>query len=171
MSRTAIYIITVVILIVFFSSWAGFAQEVPGAPVRIYPAEKDPFVAGLLSWLMMGTGQMYCNEYTKGSIFIAADLVDKVALIFLISHINSKYAPSSGEIININWDSFDSGTKIITLLYFAGSLTFRFYNVIDAVNSANNYNRRYFSQRSEEGFDFSLGQDIMSVEYKFRFDE
>jgi hypothetical protein len=172
MGRTAIYIITVVILIVFFSSWIGFAQEeVPSTSVRVFPAEKDPFVAGLLSWLMMGTGQMYCHEYTKGSIFIAADLVDKVALVLLVSHINSKYAPSSGEIINIKWDSFDPGTKIITLLYFAGSLTLRFYNVIDAVNSANNYNRRYFTQRSEEGLDFSLGQDMLSVEYKFRFDE
>ena len=169
MSRKVLYIV----LIVFFTSWAGFAQqeEAPGAPVRIYPAEKDPFVAGLLSWLMMGTGQMYCHEYTKGSIFIAADLVDKVALVLLISHINSKYAPSSGEIININWDSFDSGTKVLTLLYFAGSLTLRFYNVIDAVNSANNYNRRYFAQPREEGFDFSLGQDMLSVEYTIRFDE
>ena len=82
MSRTAIVAVTVVVLIAFLSPWMGFAQQntLQDAPVRVYP-EKDPFVAGLLSWLMMGTGQMYCREYTKGSIFIAADLADKTAFV------------------------------------------------------------------------------------------
>jgi hypothetical protein len=172
MSRTAIVAVTVVVLIAFLSPWMGFAQQntLQDAPVRVYP-EKDPFVAGLLSWLMMGTGQMYCREYTKGSIFIAADLADKTAFVLLVSHINSKYAPGSGEIININWNAFDTGTKVLTIAYFVGSLALRFYNVLDAVDSANRYNERFFSPRREEGFDFSLDVDSVGAGYTIRFEE
>jgi TM2 domain-containing membrane protein YozV len=76
-----------------------------------YTDYKDPFIAGLLSWFMMGIGQFYCKEYTKGSIFIAADLADKTSLILLISYINSRYSQSD-QIIYINWSAFDPGTKV-----------------------------------------------------------
>jgi hypothetical protein len=172
MRRTAVVAILVVVLSGFISPWAGFAQQkkLQDVPVRVYP-EKDPFVAGFLSWLMMGTGQMYCREYTKGSIFIAADLIDKTAFVLLVSYINNKYAPSSGEIININWNAFDTGTKAVTLLYLVGSLSLRFYSVIDAVESANKYNERFFSPRREEGLDFSLSANSVGLEYTIRFDE
>jgi len=169
MSRTVIYAITILVLAAFLVPCTGLAQE-SSPPVRAYP-EKDPFIAGLLSWLMMGTGQMYCREYTKGSIFIAADLIDKAALVLLISHINSTYAPQSGEIININFSAFDTGTQALTILYLVGSLSLRAYNVIDAMNSAKKYNERMFSPRRQEGLDFSLGADNVSVEYTIRFDK
>ncbi|MBN2322858.1 MAG: hypothetical protein JXQ30_03925 [Spirochaetes bacterium] len=169
MKRTAMVTVAILVLVALLVPCAGLAQE-NTPPVRPYP-EKDPFIAGLLSWLMMGTGQMYCREYTKGSIFIAADLVDKIALILLISHINSTYAPQSGEIININFSSFDTGTQALTLLYLVGSLSLRAYSVIDAMNSAKKYNERIFAPRRQEGLDFSLGADRVSVEYTIRFDK
>ncbi len=169
MSRTAICAITILVLAALLAPCAGLAQET-NPPVRAYP-EKDPFIAGILSWLMMGTGQMYCREYTKGSIFIAADLIDKAALVLLISHINSRYAPQSGEIININFSAFDTGTQALTLLYLVGSLSLRAYSVIDAMNSAKKYNERIFAPRRQEGLDFSLGADRVSVEYTIRFDK
>jgi len=169
MSRTAIYAITILVLAALLVPCTGLAQET-NPPVRAYP-EKDPFIAGILSWLMMGTGQMYCREYTKGSIFIAADLIDKAALVLLISHINSTYAPQSGEIININISAFDAGTQALTILYLVGSLSLRAYSVIDAMNSARKYNERIFAPRRREGLDFSLGTDRVSVEYTIRFDK
>ena len=173
MKKIVCYAICIAIMLVLFSSSLTFAEQLNlyETPVRVYPAEKDPFIAGLLSWLMMGTGQIYCREYTKGSIFIAADLVDKATLVLLISHINSTYAPGSGEIININWDAFSTETKTLTILYFIGSIGLRFYNVIDAVNSANEYNRKYFSKDKPQGVSFSYSDGGFSVGYNIRFNE
>lgn len=173
MKRITYYLICTAIILALFTSSLTFADQLNlyENTDRVYPAEKDPFIAGLLSYLMMGTGQIYCHEYTKGSIFIAADLVDKAALVLLISHINSTYAPSSGEIININWDAFSTETKALTIMYFIGTVGLRFYNVIDAVNSANEYNRKYFSKGKPQGVSFSLSEDGFNVGYNIHFNE
>jgi len=135
------------------------------------PGEKDPFIAGLLSWFMLGIGQIYVQEYTKGSLFIAAGFVDKAALVLLISHINTKYAPSDNEIVNINWKSFDGSTKFLVISYLAGTLGLRLYSVIDAVQSARNYNERYYSHSKKGGLSFSLDNDTFSLNYNFRFSD
>jgi hypothetical protein len=132
--------------------------------LRSIPVRKDPFVAGVLSWFMMGVGQFYCREYTKGSLFMAADLVDKASLILLVSHINNKYSPESGTAI-INWASFDDGTKILILAYLATSLGLRFYSVVDAIHSANAYNDRVFSRRERSGLSFSTERERFSLFY------
>lgn len=127
------------------------------------PIEKDPFIAGLLSWFMMGMGQIYAHEYTKGSIFIAADLASKASLILLISHINTKYHPSGNGVINIDWKSFDNNTRFLVVSYFAGSFGLRVYNVIDAVRSAQRYNERYYLQKKRSGMSFSIEQESLSI--------
>jgi hypothetical protein len=131
---------------------------------RNLPERKDPFVAGVFSWFMMGVGQIYCREYWKGSLFIAADLVDKVALLLLVSHVNSQYSPESGT-ATINWSSFDDGTKVLVITYLAVSLGLRFYSVADAVHSANDYNDRMFAQRERSGLSFSNGGKKVSLSY------
>jgi hypothetical protein len=128
------------------------------------PERKDPFVAGVFSWFMMGVGQIYCREYWKGSLFIAADLVDKVALLLLVSHVNSKYSPESGTAI-INWSSFDDGTKVLIITYLAASLGLRFYSVVDAIHSANDYNDRMFAQRERSGLSFANDGKKVSLSY------
>jgi hypothetical protein len=131
------------------------------------PPRKDPFIAGLLSWFMMGVGQIYVHEYTKGSVFIAVDLTNKVLLLLLISHINSKYSPDSDEIVNVDWNSFDSGTKFFIIAYLTESLGVRIFSVVDAVQSAQQYNERFSNQKDETGFAFNLKGDEISIGYNF----
>jgi hypothetical protein len=131
----------------------------------LYPREKDPFLAGLLSWFMMGVGQMYVQEYTKGSIFIAADLVDKASLILLITHINNRYAPSDSGLIYVNWGDFDAGTKALIISYIGLSLGLRMYCVVDAYKSAQRYNERFFSSEEKQGFSLSLNEENIAVGY------
>lgn len=153
----------------------GLAQEMEPygntSKPELHSIEKDPFIAGLLSWFMMGIGQIYCREYTKGSIFMAADLLDKGTFILLISHINKKYAPDNDESIYINWKAFDTGTKVMVIGYVMGSLTLRFYNVIDAVKSAQKYNERYLSESEERGLLFDMNEGSVSLGYTLRFGE
>jgi hypothetical protein len=140
---------------------------------ELTPMGKDPFIAGLLSWFMLGIGQIYCREYTKGSLFIAAGFLDKVALILLVSHINDQYAPSSGT-ATINWSSFEDGTKAMILVYLAASLGLRFYSTVDAIQSANKYNERVSSRGGKSapgGLSFAVEPDRYSLSYSFRLNE
>ncbi len=135
------------------------------------PGEKDPFLAGLLSWFMLGIGQIYVGDYTKGSLFIAAGFIDKIALVLLISHINTKYAPSSDEIVNLNWKSFDGSTKFLIVTYLVSSFGIRFYSVVDAVRSAHAYNRRLYGQSKREGLSLELTPERYSFTYNFQFND
>ena len=134
------------------------------------PSLKDPFISGLLSWFMMGIRQIYCREYTKGSLFIAADLLDKASLILLISHINNKYTPQENEVI-VNWKSFDTGTKTLIITYFTTSLGLRFYSVTDAIRSAHKYNDRFFSQKEKEGLSWAVSGSRLSLSYTIPFND
>lgn len=130
---------------------------------------KDPFLAGLLSWFMMGIGQIYCKEYTKGSLFIALDLVDKTTMLLLISYINTKYKPGEGEVIYMNWNAFDNSTKLLVVTYILAKVGLRFYNVVDAINSANSYNRRYSSKMPDkDNFEVKLGKNEVGIGYKIK---
>jgi hypothetical protein len=146
---------------------AGLAQIQRFESDQLFIKPKDPFIAGLLSWFMMGVGQIYVQEYWKGSIFIATDLANKVALILLISHINSKYGPKEDEIVNIDWSSFNTGTKVLIITYLVESLGLRIYNVVDAVQSTHRFNERYFSSRENRGFSLNLGEDGVSLNYNY----
>jgi hypothetical protein len=144
----------------------GLHLYADGAPP--VPPGKDPFIAGLLSWFMLGVGQIYAKEYTKGSLFIAAGLVDKLALILLISHINSTYG-SKEEIVYVDWQAFDSSTRALIITYLAGSLGLRAFCAIDAVHSAKKFNQRFYT-REERGLSLSLDEDIR-VQYHIRFSD
>ncbi len=121
-----------------FNIEAGFYDDSVKSVYQI--VKKDPFIAGFLSWLMMGTGQIYCQEYTKGSIFMSLDLLDKVAFVGLVSYVNKRYSPKGDEVINLNWQAFDTSTKFLILGYIIVKYSVRFYNVYDAVQSAKHYN-------------------------------
>jgi hypothetical protein len=136
-----------------------------------YPREKDPFIAGLLSWFMMGVGQIYVQEYTKGSLFIGADLVDKASLILLISHINNKYSPSEAGLISVNWGDFTTGTKALIISYIGFSLGLRLYCVIDAFQSAQRYNERYFPKENREGLSFGINGESITFSYSFQLNK
>jgi len=134
--------------------------------ILVYPSRKDPFIAGLLSWFMMGIGQIYCREYTKGSLFMAADLLDKTSMVLLISYINNKYAPKSDEIIYMNWKAFERETKLLIITYLAAKIGIRFYSVVDAIKSANDYNERYFKRDNESTLSFTYTNERVSISYK-----
>ncbi len=156
-----------------------YGQYDPSAPLDVaytaedlsLPGEKDPFLAGLLSWFMLGIGQIYVGDYTKGSMFIAGGFMDKIALVLLISHINTKYAPSADEIVNLNWKSFDTSTKVLIVSYLVSSFGLRFYSVVDAVHSANEYNRRLRAPLKREGLSLEMDRDAYSVIYNFQFND
>ncbi len=177
MKKMVLWLILISIFFTFVYSGKARAQSITSyKPVpyetKIVPTTdyKDPFIAGLLSWFMMGIGQFYCKEYTKGSIFIAADLADKTSLILLISYINNRYSQGD-QTIYMNWSAFDPGTKVLIISYFTVKFGVKIYSVIDAVQSAHKYNSRYISHEDDRKLSFDFGDESLSLYYTFSFYE
>jgi hypothetical protein len=115
---------------------------------------KDPFLAGVLSWVMPGAGQIYAHSYAKGSLFILGDLVDKTALVMLILYLNNNY--SHGEAGGINWKQLSDTDKGLIVGYIVLSSAYKVYNSLDAVASAKQFNSRSVSLHLD-GLDMNNG--------------
>jgi hypothetical protein len=120
---------------------------------------------------MMGTGQIYVHEYSKGSLFIAADLVDKGAFIGLIAYINNKYSPKDDEIINVGWKDLESGDKALIISYFVAKFGLKFFSVYDAVKSTQKYNERLFDRNENRGVSLTFNQKALNLEYTVQFSD
>lgn len=105
---------------------------------------KDPFLAGLLSWVMPGTGQIYAKSYTKGSIFVLGDIIDKSLFLTLILHLNDKYKDMPGGVVS--WPALSVQDRILLLSYLSLSVGFKIYNSFDAVQTAKHFNKQNFSE-------------------------
>ena len=122
-------IITIfLILLSFFTLYAEDQQSV-----------KAPFIAGVLSFSLTGIGQIYLHEYTKGSILIGADFLDKLFLGSLFIYYNYVYDNISW----LNFTPFDRGILVGYLLY---SFSIKMFSIIDAVVSAKRYNKNFLNK-------------------------
>lgn len=106
---------------------------------------RDPFLAGLLSTSMWGTGQFYCGEYKKGSLFVFGDLVYKGLLVGLVLKFNNKY--SSGAADPVRWSEFSAADKGLVIGYVVTWLGLSFWSVSDAIDSAHRFNRLHTLRR------------------------
>lgn len=106
------------------------------------PERKDPFVAGLLSWSWSGLGQFYTQEYTYGSLFLLADIVQKGVLVWMIFYYSDKYTSDDDEIVK--WQNIEKKDKGIIIGYIFSMLFVKVLCVVNAVDSAEKYNREIF---------------------------
>ncbi|MBN1898353.1 MAG: hypothetical protein JW827_06220 [Spirochaetes bacterium] len=130
-----------------------------------YYDEKDPFVAGLLSATMMGLGQFYTKEYTKGSIFVLTDFLQKGMLVWMIVALNDKYTDDENGDQVVEWQEISDGDKAWIIGYIAFYFGSTIYCVIDAVHSANVYNREIHKQREKmkSGLNFQLDLERKNI--------
>ncbi len=122
------------------------------------PERKDPFVAGLLSWEWPGLGQFYTQNYGMGSFFLLADLVQKGVLVYMLFYYSDKYTSRGGDIVK--WEDMDKKDRGIIIGYVFSFLFLRVACVLDAVYSAEKYNREiyfpYWKSRNRDKVRFSL---------------
>jgi hypothetical protein len=133
MRKQRLFSIPVVVLPVFLLFFAAVT-------VNATDDYKDPFFAGVLSWVMPGAGQIYAHSYTKGSLFVFGELIDKAALFGLIFYINDRYGriPGGGQ---INWQGLNDTEKSMIISYAVLSAGFRIYTSLDAVYTTRRFNR------------------------------
>ncbi len=120
--------------------------------VRLNTTYKDPFLAGVLSWVMPGAGQIYCQSYTKGSVFIFGDMIEKSSMVFILLYLNNKYFKTSSDLIS--WERLDVNDKTIIISYFVLSASFKLFNAMDAVFTAEKFNTLHMNDNI--GFHFDL---------------
>lgn len=106
------------------------------------PERKDPFIAGLLSWTWTGLGQFYTQEYAYGSLFLFADLMQKGFLLYMIFYYSDKYKTQDDDIVK--WQNLTKRDRGVLIGYFASIFIVKVLCVINAVESAQTYNRNIY---------------------------
>ncbi len=146
---------------------------------RLYPQEnknihyqkKDPFIAGLLSSAMMGLGQFYTKDYLSGSMFVLNDFIQKGMLILLIANFSDKYTDDDENDTIVEWkeiNNVDRGIAIGFAAYYFGT---RLYCIIDAMASAEKYNKNLekgFAKNNME-FNYLISKNSLSISLNKKF--
>lgn len=129
------------------------------------PDRKDPFIAGVLSWVWPGLGQFYTQDYGAGSLFLLADLVQKGLLVYGAFYYSDKYSSSDNKVVR--WQDMHGRDQTIIIGYVFSVLLLKVYCVVDAVYSAERYNREvyfpYWKSQTKTRFSFDVGKDGVNV--------
>ncbi len=129
------------------------------------PERKDPFVAGVLSWSWNGLGHFYTQDYKRGSFFLVADIAQKGLLVYMIFHYSDKYTSEGDDTVKWNEMTRRDRGMIIGLVF--SMLALKIASVVDAVNSAERYNRDvyfpYWKDRKRVRFSLDADKDRINV--------
>lgn len=140
------YLLILVILILLFTNILS-AQEDFG--YKSYE-RKNPFLAGIFSWYHPGLGQFYVGETTKAAVFWITENILLFATILNIADIKIGFKKDFGFEFAIRLKKNPSKTRIATtvglgILFVAVHII----NIIDAIQSAQEYNRQLFAREFE----------------------
>ena len=133
--------------------------------------KKDPFIAGLLSATMMGLGQFYTKDYLSGSMFVLNDFIQKGMLILLIANFGDKYTNEEENDQIVEWKEINNVDKGIAIGFAAYYFGTRFYCIIDAMASAEKYNKNLEKEFAKDKlkFNYLLSKESLSVSLSRRF--
>ncbi len=156
--------IITVSLIIFLTFTSMYSQT---------PEKKDPFIAGVLSFSMLGAGQFYAKEYTKGSLFVLIDLIQKASLIWLTSRFTDKYTDEEKGDQIVEWQEMSKEDRILVIGYIIFHGCSKIFCVYDAVKCVEKYNRRLLKMK-KESFSFSITHDninhlALKLGWSYRF--
>lgn len=150
----------------------SFAAAEPDAGASAYegyfldePERKDPFVAGVLSWSWTGLGHFYTQHYTRGSLFLMTDILQKGLLVYGIFYYTDKYRSGDDEIVK--WEDMSRRDRGVIISYVFSILLVKVLGVVDAVQSADNYNREiyfpYWKNRTRLRFSVETTDDRVNI--------
>lgn len=113
--------------------------------INRFATKKDPFLSGFISAIMPGIGQIYSEEYTKGSLILLFDFLGKASIVSMIISFTNKYSINNN---SIGWSDLNGGDKTLFLSIIIIYTAFYIWNVFDAIHSAKKYNSRNFNEPS-----------------------
>ncbi len=110
---------------------------------------KDPVLSGLLAAQLPGVGHIYCRKWVKGTFF----LISAASLYGIANECNRRAGDES-----LPQDERDQNAALAGILGVAG-LSVHIWNVIDAINMAERYNRRLLEDNSQEIMEINFRYD------------
>jgi TM2 domain-containing membrane protein YozV len=131
---------------------------------------KDPILAAALSWYIPGLGQLYSDDVLSGVIFY---VVENALLIgALVPFVELKLDVTGNMGIGVDLKSkdtiFESNDQRVALALGVSLVIIHIINVIDAVNSARDYNKSYEDAlRTNLQYDVETDSVIMGVQGRF----
>lgn len=131
---------------------------------------KDPILAAALSWYIPGLGQLYSDAVLRGAIFY---VVENALLIgALVPFVELKLDVTGNMGIGVDLKSkdtiFESNDQRVALALGVTLVVVHIINVVDAVNSARDYNKSYEDTlRTNLQYDVETESVIMGVQGRF----
>lgn len=112
--------------------------------------KKNPFLAGALSFYNPGLGQLYVGDTTKGILFWASENILLFSALFISMDIKLNLKKDFGFEFSIKKkNNLSIERKITSISLGTFFIIIHIINIIDAINSAQNYNKniekKYFS--------------------------
>ena len=135
---------------------------------------KDPFLAGALSFYNPGLGQIYAGENVKGLVFWITENVFFFSALFIVMDLSVKLKKDFGFEFSISQKPNLSNERIVTSASLGVAfLILHIYNIMDAVNSAKDYNSRQKEKLfmdSQAGLNLQLTEksDGLFLSYSFK---
>ncbi|MDP8244845.1 MAG: hypothetical protein P9L94_12235 [Candidatus Hinthialibacter antarcticus] len=115
--------------------------------------KKSPWIAGLLSVVIPGTGQLYNEEYGKGMLFMLLFFGTFVIWIFGAALSATSLVNSSHHSWNAQMLFFPMSPKLMIVfwIFFVGPAIY-FMSLFDAINTANRRNVQFATAGAGAGF-------------------
>ena len=131
---------------------------------------KDPILAAALSWYIPGLGQLYSDAILRGAIFY---VVENALLIgALVPFVELKLDVTGNMGVGVDLKSkdtiFENNDQRVALALGVALAVVHIINVIDAVNTARDYNKSYEDTlRTNLQYDVETDSIIMGVQGRF----
>lgn len=163
MNKKFIIILLIILLIIQFNNLFAAQDSIADSETRIIPEKienledlsksqplfttrKDPFLAGFLSFFMMGAGQFYTGKYETGSLLLFSDIVLKSMFIGLILHLKAEYTTDINP--TVYWRDISATDRTLIISFSVIYVVLLVVNINDAVQSAYEFNRKYIRERN-----------------------
>lgn len=159
----------VIIIVVFLL----FINNIFYSEENLLKYRKDPFLAGALSFYNPGLGQFYSGESEKGMLFWLGENVLFFSSLLIVTDFTFNFKGDFGVEIKIKQKKNLSDERIITSIGLGVAfLVVHFFNIMDAVDSAKNYNKKLenlYLQDQQISFDFQIKDQRNYIFLKTRF--
>jgi len=160
----------IVVFVLMFSTSNIYSQGKERRLDIASPSRKDPFLAGILSWYTPGLGQIYTENYWKGVIIWGIEQSLFFTGLLMIADINFGVNETVGFQLNIKpKETISDEKKVICVSLFLTLGIFHIYNVVDAVRSAKDFNKKLYALHSKVDYEFILVNNTIYSGIKFNF--
>ena len=135
---------------------------------------KNPFLAGVFSWFHPGLGQFYAGDTKKATIFWLTENVLLFSVILNIADIKISGKRDFGFDFSIRLKQNPSNLRIVSTIGLGLLLiAIHIYNIIDAIKTAQDYNRKLFAREFELSKGLSIDayamRDVSGIKIMKRF--